>query len=546
MLMLHAQNIQKNYGDRQIIKLADLKIFKGDKIGVVGVNGSGKTTLLKVLAGELLPDQGRIKLRAKVAYIRQSFSNATIEPGLSEARVKINLKQFGIKNIHARMSGGEQSRINFALNFDQDAELLIADEPTSNMDINALEVVEQKIRGFKGAVLLVSHDREMLDKICSSIIEVNNGGITVFKGNYSDYLKQRKEQYTRSMFEYQQYIREKQRLTATVVERRNSINKLKKTPKRMGNSEARLHKRSTSGIKKNLAKRVAAIESRIKNLEVKSKPKDLDRIKLQTQTFQKPIAKTIVQSDNLALSYGEKLLFNRASFRITNGKVTALIGRNGSGKSSLAKLIIADDQAIKVAPGVKIGYLCQDFSIFDDNLTVLANVMKNSLLKEGEVRTILGRLLFKTNDVFKRFGVLSGGEKIKASLAAIIVSDVNFMILDEPTNYLDTYSMEALEDIISEYQGSTLLITHDRKFVRNTADRLLIIENKQITTFEGCYADYVNKKNQTVETEKAQLNESMIRMRLAALSSRITAAKNDEEAKGLEKEYFELAKQLKR
>lgn len=540
MLVLQACNIKKSYGDKVIVQFDDLKIYYGDRIGIVGVNGAGKTTLLDILAGRLDPDEGRLELRAGLSYIAQEEVAGT-DPDRKLAR-ELRVSSVG----GAVASGGEKTRLKIAASFDENAGILFADEPTANLDLDGIRVLEEKLAVFRGAMLLVSHDREFLDRFCSRIIEIRDAVLQVFQGNYSDYLRQREAVFQRQIFAYRQYVSEKKRLQETLVERRGNVKKVRKAPKRMGNSEARLHKRGSAEIQKKLNKTVKSIETRLEKLEVKEKPRSLPQIRININRPDAPVARVVAAGKDIDLYFGNRCIFNKACFEILRDRRTALVGANGSGKTTLANMIVSGAAGIRLAPGTVIGYFHQDLAgNLDYRGTVLENVMKGSAQPESLVRTILARFLFKGGDVYKKVARLSGGEKVKLSLAKILTGNANFIILDEPTNYLDIISMEALESVLHDYKGTMLIISHDRKFLNNVSDRVLLIEKCAIKTYEGHLEDYFSESSAGPESREKEMEEMVLRLKLSELAGKIAGCRDEEERTRLDEEYRQMLKRIK-
>ncbi len=540
MLVLQACNIKKSYGDKVIVQFDDLKIYYGDRIGIVGVNGAGKTTLLDILAGRLDPDEGRLELRAGLSYIAQEEVAGT-DPDRKLAR-ELRVSSVG----GAVASGGEKTRLKIAASFDENAGILFADEPTANLDLDGIRVLEEKLAVFRGAMLLVSHDREFLDRLCSRIIEIRDAVLQVFQGNYSDYLRQREAVFQRQLFAYRQYVSEKKRLQETLVERRGIVKKVRKAPKRMGNSEARLHKRGSAEIQEKLNKTVKSIETRLEKLEVKEKPRSLPQIRININRPDAPVARIVAVGKDIDLYFGSRCIFNKACFEIFRDRRTALVGANGSGKTTLANMIVSGAAGIRLAPGTVTGYFHQDLAgNLDYRGTVLENVMKGSAQPESLVRTILARFLFKGGDVYKKVARLSGGEKVKLSLAKILTGNANFIILDEPTNYLDIISMEALESVLHDYKGTMLIISHDRKFLNNVSDRVLLIEKCAIKTYEGHLEDYFSESSAGPESREKEMEEMVLRLKLSELAGKIAGCRDEEERTRLDEEYRQMLKRIK-
>lgn len=540
MLVLYASNIKKSYGDRVIVQFDDLKIYHGERIGIVGANGAGKTTLLDLLSGRLSPDEGRLALCAGHSYIGQEG-----DPGSDPDRKLA--REFRVSNVSgSRASGGEKTRLKIAAGFEENAGILFADEPTANLDLDGIRLLEDKLASFRGAMLLVSHDRELLDRLCSKIIEIRDARLQVFQGGYSDYLRQREAAFQRQLFEYRQYVSEKKRLRETLAERRGNVRKVRKTPKRMGNSEARLHKRDATEIQEKLNKTVKSMETRLEKLEIKEKPRVLPQIKISISQAGDPMARTVAAGQDIDLYFGGRCIFKKASFEIPRSKKTALVGANGSGKTTLANMIVSGAAGIRLAPGTVTGYFNQELARnLDCRDTVLESVMKDGAQPESLVRTILARFLFKGRDVYKKVAMLSGGEKVKLSLAKILTGGANFIILDEPTNYLDIVSMEALESVLCEYEGTMLAISHDRKFLNNVADRVLLIEDCVIKTYEGPLEEYFRDAQTPPGDKEKDMEEMVVRLRLSELAGKIAACRDEEERSRLDEEYRLLSKKTR-
>ncbi len=545
MLLLHAQNIKKYYGDRLILDIEDLKVYSGDKIGIVGVNGAGKTTLLEILTKNIAPDEGIVKLYTDFSYIRQF--------GMTDGNVDGRMaREFEINNRDIRfLSGGEQTRLKVAGQLSKNSGILFADEPTCNLDMEGILLVEKKLMEYDGALLLISHDRELLDKVCNHIIEIENGKINRYSGNYSDYKKQKEAEKQRRQLEYDKYINERKKLEAALHALKVKASRIKKAPKRMGNSEARLHKRSATESQEKLHNSINAIRTRLEKLEVKEKPRELEAIKMKFQPVQSPASRVLISGKDIRLRFGSRVLFDGLDFEVPNGSKTALVGKNGVGKTTLIKMILSRHPAIKVAEGVKIGYFSQDLDILDPEQSILDNIMKESYQPEWMVRTILAGLLFKRDDVYKKVAVLSGGEKVKASIAKLLVSDANLLILDEPTNYLDVFSMEALQSVLMDYDGTLLLVSHDRWLIDRVADRIIVIENCKAKVFNGTYSQYLDQLEQSKSVQQQNAGadikqqEMILRMRLAEITGRLSMPGKNDDVDELEMELKQIVSQLK-
>lgn len=534
MILLEVFDLKKYYGDRLILDLPRLTVYTGDKIGIVGENGAGKTTLMELLAGETEPEEGSVRRMCPISYLRQ-FSQEQADP---EA-----IRRFlpGDRLSHERLSGGEQTRLKIDNALSRSDCLLMADEPTSNLDYAGIQMLTKRLKSAE-TLILISHDRALLDAVCNRILEIRDGSVTEYTGDYSAYARQNQEALERAEFEYQQYVDERARLQKSIVGTRERAKGIRKAPKRMGNSEARLHKRESTEIAKKLHKSTQAMESRLERLEERKKPRELPRIQLDFSLTAPPQNKIVFSCRSLTFGYGENLLFQNAGFEIKNHTRTAVIGENGAGKTTLFRLITEENSAISCVPKARIGYFRQEFENLDENQTVLENALAHSVQPENTVRTILARLLFRGDTVQKKAAVLSGGEKIKLSLAQLLVSDTNVLLLDEPTNYLDLPSIEAVQQILSDYPGVLLFISHDQSFVDAVANRLLLIENKRIRAFDGNLSDY-QRQAQAPRPKPDAAQRMVLETRLARIVSELSMPGANRES--LDEEYNSVLKQLK-
>jgi len=542
MLLLEVNNIKKYYADRLILDIKDFKAYYGEKIGIVGANGAGKTTLLDIIAGKNMPEEGSIKLYGEISYITQ------LEPESVSEIDKRMAKEFGLFfSSLDTASGGEKTRFKIAESLSESSSILLADEPTSNLDIQGVELLERKLLGFKGLILIVSHDRELLDKLCSKIVEIEDGELKQYSGSYSQYKLQKDMEFERSQFEYKQYLDNKRALEEAIKEKKNRATSMKKAPSRMGNSEARLHKTGNQKAKANIDKAIKAMETRISKLEKKEKPKEQQNVIVDIQSAVKPVSRVLISGKGISKAFGSKELFKDAEFEIINGSKTALLGGNGTGKSTLLEMIMKSDKSIKLANGVKLGYFSQGTDILKDDETILENVMKESIYPEHFVRTILARLLFRRDDVHKKAGKLSGGERVRTCFAKIFCSDANVIVLDEPTNYLDISSMEAVENAMRLHEGTILFASHDRKLISSTADRIIFIEDSRLNTFEGSYGEYVEYRKRSadsVETERKR-QKLLLDTRLSEILSRLSMPGKDDDVEQLDMEYKKILVEIR-
>lgn len=543
MLLIKIKNVKKYYEDRLVLDIEDFELMDGDRIGLVGENGAGKTTLIKAILGLIEVEEGNIFLTESYSYISQTEENVEC---LEDNKIK---KIFNSpKEYKEFLSGGEKVKLRVAKALSENKRLIIGDEPTSNLDSKSVKNLEDMFKNHKGALLLVSHDREFLDNICNKIAEIKDGKIKVYEGNYSKYLKLKKEERNREEREYKEYITEKNRLETAIRVKEGLGDRIRKTPKRMGNSEARLHRKMGGQKgKKKIDNAIKNIENRIEHLEVKEKPKDIKETKIRIKEGLEIITKTPIEIKDLNLYAGNKLLIKDSSLRIKRGSKTAIIGENGCGKSTLIKEIINNSkEEIKINNKVRIGYFDQEQKILNDNKSILENIKESSSYDEGFIRINLDGFGFKGDSVFKKVSILSGGEKVKVALCKIILANNNFLILDEPTNYLDIKAVESLEEALKNMDKTLLIVCHDRRFIEKVCDNLIFIENKSIKQFNGSYNEYIKEKEKPDKTLKRKLEEKMIiENKLSEVISLLAVEKNEDIKNQLNEKYNELLKQLK-
>lgn len=545
ILLLEAKNIKKSFGDKLILDIKEFRIYSGDRIGFIGENGCGKTTLLNILVGVTEPDEGETGRYCETAYIEQ-FGEAAYDERRKEIDAK-KLSEYKIKNKieNVAVSGGEATRIKLAKAMSGERRLVFADEPTSNLDMEGIELFCGELSRMESFVL-VSHDRDILSRFCNKIMTLENQGIVMYEGGFEEYQKQITAKKERAMIEYEQYTTEKERLQKVYSDKKAKAAKVARKPKGMSSSEQKqrdltaVH-RSNDGRQRSFESAARNVQARIEHMEVKEKPRDVPRININFQLTEPPANKTIIAGKDVCFSYGNVEIFKSASFSLKNGSKTAVYGENGSGKTTLFNMIANGDPSIYRVPKARIGYFYQGFENIDFNETILANTMSDSIQNEAVVRAILARLLFRRDDVHKSAGVLSGGERIRLSLAKLLVSKINVLMLDEPTNYLDMKSIEVLQSILIDYEGTVLFVSHDRAFVNTVCTNLLVIKDKKILSFEGNLDDYENKPL----AGKTDARKMILELKLAELAGKIARAKAAEK-EALEAQYREMLNELKR
>ena len=546
-LLLEGMNIQKRYGERTVLEVERLAIYEGDRIGLIGENGAGKSTLLAILCGAMRPDAGEVRRRCPVALIRQG--------GDTESALDRRLEaEFHAPESREGLSGGEQTRRRIAGALSQAAPLLLADEPTTDLDAPGVERLRARLSAYDGAILLVSHDRSLLNALCNRIWHLEDGAITEFPGNYDDYREELRRRREFMQFEYDQYRAEASRLKAAARKQAEWASSVRKAPKRMGNSEARLHTREYTDAVLGRSHAKKKLEGRIERLEVKQRPRDLPDIRMALGA-ERPIAsKTALEIRGKRLSAQGRALL--ADFRLTlpTGSRTALMGGNGCGKTTLLRAIMGGLPEgiewrgdVRFNPAARVGWFDQDHGrTLDPRATALENAMAESALPESVARTVLARLNLPGDQVFKPTSALSGGERAKVALARLMLGDYNMLVLDEPTNHLDVFTLQALEALLSGYGGTLLFVSHDRAFVDAVATRIIRFEGLRLIAFEGTLSQYEAEQNRDRGAEDRKLQISTLEMRMAALAARMAAPRKGDRPDELNAEYQQIAADLQR
>ena len=535
ILLLEAINIEKYFADTKVLDIKNFKVYTGDRIGLVGANGSGKTTFMNILAGELPPDDGIINRYCDISYIRQFGHKAEYD-----ADNMHKLGQYGVLDIagNPAVSGGEATRIKIAHAFSGSHRLIFADEPTANLDIYGVKQFSDELTSLE-SFIFISHDRALLNRHCNRIITIKNADIVVYEGNYDAYQEQSVARRERAVFEYGQYKSEKDRLQRVYTDKKAKAGKAAKKPKGMSSSEAKMRgfiatSRSFDGRTRRLNQAATAVQSRMDNLEVKERPADVPVMKLDFSLTDPPRNKIVLSAQGLSFAYGNRVLLSGAAFEVKNGARIALLGQNGSGKTTLLNLISQGNEAIYRVPKLRTGYFHQGFEQLNLNKTVLQNAAEDSLQSQTVVRSVLARMLFTDKDIGKPAGVLSGGERVKLSLVRLLLSRCNCLLLDEPTNFLDMPSLEVLQSILQEYEGTVLFVSHDRAFINAICTGLIIIKDRKLLAFEGSLDDYDNHGKR-----KAGQEQLLQKHRLAALAGEIAKARPEEKT-ALEARYMEM------
>lgn len=551
MIVLSCKDIHKSYGIDVILNKVTFNINEGEKASLIGANGAGKTTLFKILTGELEQDNGELFIdkNKKVGYLSQHLSlesSSTIyeelltvfsdlinmELRIKELEEKLNepydeskkeyhdkiieeyttlselydhrggytykgeinrvLKGLGFteedyaKSINI-LSGGQKTRVALCKLLLTMPEILLLDEPTNHLDLDAIEWLEEYLKVYKGTIIIISHDRFFLDSITNKTLEMINGHVNTYNGNYTYFVEERKRNYEAQLkaFNLQQAEIKRQE---EIIERYRSFNR-EKSIKAAESREKALQK--------------------IERVEAPDRETRASKIKFETQIKS---GNDVLHIENLAKSYGEKVLFHDLFMDIKKGDKTALIGENGRGKTTLFKIIMDDvlkDTGIKVlGKNVFIGYYDQEQSDLNPEKTILDEVWDTfPNMTTTQLRNALAAFLFTGDEVFKIIGTLSGGEKCRINLLKLMLSKSNFLLLDEPTNHLDIMSREALEEALLSYDGTLLVISHDRYFLNKVIDKIYELKEDGIKEYLGNYSYFIEKKKNPQRYEEEMANQ---------------------------------------
>ncbi len=475
-LLIKAENIVHSYGEQTVLDFDRFYLYEGEKVGLVGMNGAGKSTLLKILSGEIEPTTGIVERQCTPFYFEQ-FGSDTVryDTDYGEAGRMGVSDQIWQENV----SGGEDTRIRLAQLFSSPHAVAFLDEPTSNLDYEGVEMLKKRLKEID-TLVLISHDRTVLNEVCDRIVEISFGSLHSFNGNYDEYVVQKEEQFKTRQAEYENYQAEKKRLQSVYTEKKAKAKNVEKKPKNLSSSEAKAlalcGNRKPEDKARGIERSATNVLKRLEHMEVKEKPKEEPTARPDFRLTNPPRNPIVIRGEHISFSYDDHVIFDDADFMIKNGSKVAILGGNGAGKTTLLELISKHEGGVYVVPGAKIGYAKQNMSQIDMDQTVLENVRRVSIQSESLSRIILARLLLSERDMNKKASELSGGERMKLSFAMLFVSDVNLLIFDEPTNYLDIPSVEALEKMLCEYEGTLIFTSHDKMFVDRIATERMYID----------------------------------------------------------------------
>lgn len=468
-------NIELSYLDRLVLDIPRLAVHQFDRIGIVGKNGAGKSTLLKLISGLVTPDKGKVNRFVDFAYFDQlSAPENTLTD--FELTAKLAVPETEIENF----SGGEQTRLKLAQLFSSYHEGLLLDEPTTHLDAQGSQFFIDELTYYYGALVMVSHDRHVLDQLVTKIWEVEGGRVTEYTGNYSDYVAQKDFQRQQQLEQHEQYVQEKNRLLIAAEEK---MKKARKITQGSAKTQApdRLGKTKSKGTSQKAMQRAAkAIEQRVEQMDAVDAPRREQTIFFHQAPALELHNKFPIIAEELTLMAGDKVLLKNASFQFPLGSTLAITGNNGVGKSTLLRHILNRGEGVILSPKAVIGSYEQRDYHFTQGKTVLAYMEQCSDYQQSKIRAALHAMNFTGNDLGKDVRELSGGEAVRLTLCQLFLGRYNILFLDEPTTFLDVFCIQALERFIQGYAGTVVLVSHDQVFLDNVADFIYAVEDQQL------------------------------------------------------------------
>ena len=458
-MILNVSMLSKAYVGKTVLKDVSFHLEDKEKAAIVGINGSGKTTLLRCILGIEEADEGSIAFskEKKMDYLAQQHADIETE-----------------NEDYDTLSGGQKTRKRLEEILQEKPDLLILDEPTNHLDIGSIQWLEKVLKRYDGAVLLVSHDRYFLDKIVTKVIDLERGKVRMYQGNYSAYAEKKRQLREAEWKAFQNQQAEIKHQEA-VIEKLKQFNREKSI------------------------KRAESREKMLSKVERLEKPEELENEMKLLFSPRESSGNDVLMAKELGKSYDGRRLFSHGTFSLQRGEHVALIGDNGTGKTTLLKilngLIQADEGEFRLGSKVKIAYYDQEHAVLHMEKTLFEEIQDTyPEMNNTKVRNVLAAFLFTGDDVYKRIQDLSGGEQGRVSLAKLMLSDANFLILDEPTNHLDIQGKEVLEETIRNDEGTVLYVSHDRYFINKTATRIIELFSNRFDNYIGNYDYYIEKK----------------------------------------------------
>lgn len=575
-LLLSCRGVKKDFGELSVLKDINLDIAIGERVGLVGKNGAGKTTLANIIFNNLERDGGDIifyKKNIKIGYLWQStfYTARTFNDIFTNNDNKHRIKDFletsshlGIEKVQEwdmerlkGLSGGEKTKLALANIFSVKPSLLILDEPTNHLDFQGINWLIEELKKYNGTIIIISHDRYFLDESVDRILEIEDGVINNYKGNYTFYRNEKKKRYENQLREYIVQEKYKLKISKEIQQIKSWSNKAhgqaRKKAIESGNKfGGKEHNRAKA---KKMDSQIKSKIKRLEKLEIDGikKPNIEKKINFVFNSTGKTGSK-ILEARSITKTYGDRVLFKDSSFYIKRGDRIGILGKNGCGKTTLVKTIIGEEAVdygkLFVSPSAKISYLSQDVLDLDEEKNILEAFDDLSTReKRSMTRTLLANMGFDEGIITKPIKFLSLGERTRIKVVQLILQENNVLILDEPTNHLDLHSREKLEETLEEYEGTLLIVSHDRYMMERICDKMLIFKNDKIqrieSGFKECLDKFYNKNSDDKDIDKV---EKRMKEKQLVIQNRITYLlgelskynKEDPEYIKLDREYREL------
>lgn len=567
MTIMKIRGIQKSFNEKQILQNAEIDIKQDSRIGLVGNNGAGKTTLANILYGSILPDKGIIDTfnsSVNIGYLKQSTeysihdfedTYSLAENGLFQLSSQLGLN----KDIDwadpdwSKLSGGEKLKISLASVWASRPELLILDEPTNHLDLQGVEWLIEELKTFKGAVVIISHDRYFLDQTATEIIEIEDGSTKLFKGNYSSYRQEKERLYEIQLHQYEIQQKHKQQIEQQMANLKNWSEKAHRDSTKQGSASERrqigykeYHRVKAKKMDNQIKSKMKRLNQELEKNEVRA-PMEEAKVRFEFQDSRKR-GKRILEARELSKSFGSRCLFEESHIYMNHGERMALLGPNGSGKTTLIKILLGEETAtsgdVWASETIRIGYLSQDVSDLPLDKTALEYTGLTDRESIGRARTIFANIGLSEEKLTVPISTLSLGQRTRVKLVMMLLAEIDLLILDEPTNHLDLASRESLEKTLLNFQGSIITVSHDVYFQEKISNKLLLIENEKISRKEYGMKELNNQNASPIADNKEKEEQLMVlQNEINALIGRLSfMAKGEPGYEQLDKDLTELLK----
>jgi len=586
MTLISCRKLAKSFGEQPVLTHVDLDIAQGERIGLVGVNGAGKSTLANLIYGSTAPDGGTVERhrpQMTVGYLLQSTSytvntftdmlgaggTAGKEDEFLSVTSKLGLhkvKEWSADRLGG-LSGGERTKLAIAHIWASKPDLLILDEPTNHLDFQGVDWLVRELNGYGGATLIISHDRYFLDRTVDRIVELDGGTSAEYAGNYTFYREEKERRFRSQMHQYEERRKYERKIEAEINRLKNWSHKAHRDAGKTGKmAEMRGVKEFYRTSAKKMDQQIKSRIKRLEKIEIEGvqRPKEEAEVRFELEAAGKR-GRRIVEASRIAKSYDGRLLFRDSSFYIQRGERVGLLGPNGCGKTTLLRMIAGSEQpdsgSLWVSGTARLAYLTQDVTDLDPDRTVLDLIAGAWALRDdaGRMRTLLANMGIGEALLRKPVRQLSLGERTRVKLADLIMREQDLLILDEPTNHLDLASREQLEESLLSYDGTLLVVSHDRYFLEKTCDKLLVFDGGEIRRHEGGFGDYLARAEErngdggpadageSKQAEQEALEERMrVDTRIAVVLAELGAVPpGDARYEALDREFKELMKRKK-